>query len=294
MVVPLVADGAVKGAMAVWRTGGQPFDDRDLQFLVGLSRQAMVALRNARLFNGTQEALERQTATADILKVISSSHTDLQPVFDAIVRNAAALCGSLFANVLLFDGEWLHFAASSDTDPEFLKLMRNKFPMRPDATQVAGRVILGKSVVTLEDVLDDPDYDQPLATAGRWRRMLGVPMLREGKMLGVIGVGWQQPGPISQVHEELLKTFADQAVIAIENVRLFNETKEALRAADVDGGNPARDQRVDRRRRSRYSTPSCKSCHDLFGGKAVALVMPKGDMMEAASPLPAMARTRAR
>ncbi len=228
MVVPLVVDGAVKGAMAVWRTGGQPFDDRDLQFLAGLARQAMVALHNARLFNRTQEALERQTATADILKVISSSHTDLQPVFDAIVRNAAALCGSLFANVLRFDGEFLHFAASSDTDPEFLKLMRKKFPMRPDATQVAGRVILGKSVVTLEDVLDDPDYDQALAASGRWRRMLGVPMLLEGKMLGVLAVGWQQPGRISQVHEELLKTFADQAVIAIENVRLFNETKEAL------------------------------------------------------------------
>jgi GAF domain-containing protein len=104
--------------------------------------------------------------------------------------------------------------------------MRNKFPMRPDATQVAGRVILGKSVVTLEDVLDDPDYDQALATVGRWRRMLGVPMLRDGRMLGVIAVGWQAAGPILQVHEELLKTFADQAVIAIENVRLFNETKE--------------------------------------------------------------------
>ena len=90
MVVPLLADGAVEGAMAVWRTGGQPFDDRDLEFLVGLSRQAMVALHNARLFNETQEALERQTATADILQVISSSQTDLQPVFDAIVRNAAA------------------------------------------------------------------------------------------------------------------------------------------------------------------------------------------------------------
>src|SRR5436190_1070990 len=83
MVVPLVADGAVEGAMAVWRTGGQPFDDRDLQFLVGLARQAMVALRNARLFDGTKQSLERQTATAEILKVISRSPTDVQPVFDA-------------------------------------------------------------------------------------------------------------------------------------------------------------------------------------------------------------------
>ena len=123
MVVPLVADGAVKGAMAVWRTGGQPFDDRDLQFLAGLARQAMVALRNARLFNETKEALERQTATADILKVISSSH-DRSP---AGVRRHRAQCSrplrqpsSPTCCYSTANGCISRRAATSD--PEFLKL----------------------------------------------------------------------------------------------------------------------------------------------------------------------------
>ncbi len=106
--------------------------------------------------------------------------------------------------------------------------MRSRYPMSPDGTQISGRVILSKAVVVMEDALTDPEYAHSLAIAGRWRRMLGVPLLREGNPLGVITVGWDQPGLVSKAHEELLKTFADQAVIAIENVRLFNETKEAL------------------------------------------------------------------
>ncbi len=225
---PMLWEDRGVGSISVMRQPPKPFSDKELALLRTFADQAVIAIQNARLFNETKEALEQQTATADILKVISSSHTDLQPVFDAICRNAALLCDGMFANVLMFDGELLHFTATSNTEPEFLKLMRDRYPMRPDATQVAGRVILGKSVVAIEDVLSDADYARPLAIAGRWRRMLGVPMLREGKPLGVIGVGWDQPGPVSKVHEELLKTFADQAVIAIENVRLFNETKEAL------------------------------------------------------------------
>ena len=279
MSVPMLHDQRVIGAINVNRAAPGCFADKEVALLQTFARQAVIAIENVRLFNETKEALARQTGSADILRVISGSHTDLQPVFDAIVRNAAALCGSLFANVLLFDGERLHFAASSDTDPLFLELMRRKFPMRPDATQVAGRVILGKSVVTLENVRADPDYDQSLATVGRWRRMLGVPMMREGKLLGVIAVGWAEPGPVSPVHEELLRTFADQAVIAIENVRLFNETKEALEqqtataeilrviSGSITDTQPVFDAIV-------------RSCQRLFGGKAVALVMPSGGTIE--------------
>ena len=100
--------------------------------------------------------------------------------------------------------------------------------MRPSPSQVSGRAILAKAVVHMEDALADPDYDHAFAHAGGWRRMLGVPMLREGSPIGVIVAGWAETGPIPKAQEELLRTFADQAVIAIENVRLFNETKEAL------------------------------------------------------------------
>jgi hypothetical protein len=121
---PLVADGAVEGAMAVWRTGGQLFDDRDLQFLAGLSRQAMVALRNARLFNGTKEALEQQTATADILRVISNSPTSTQPVFDAILESRARLCESDLGLVVRYDAGMFWAVATLTPDRAFDAFMR--------------------------------------------------------------------------------------------------------------------------------------------------------------------------
>jgi two-component system NtrC family sensor kinase len=174
------------------------------------------------------EALEQQRATAEILRLIRASPTDLQPIFETIVRNAVSLCGSLFANVFRFDGELLHWVASHNVGPSFVDLLKTKFPMRPDPSQVAGRVLFRKSVVQVEDALSDPDYDQRFPRTLGWRRLLGVPMLREGEPLGVIVVGWAEAGPVPAAQEELLKTFADQATIAIENTRLLNELRESL------------------------------------------------------------------
>jgi signal transduction histidine kinase len=175
------------------------------------------------------EALEQQTTTSQILRVISTSPTDVQPVFETIVRNAVSLCGSLFANVFRFDGEQLHFVAGHNVGPSYVELLRAKYPMRPDFSQVSGRVLLTRSVVRLEDVLADPDYDQRFPQAMGWRKMLGVPMLRQGDPLGVIVVGWAEPGPVSKAQEGLLKQFADHAVIAIENVRLFDAEQRRTR-----------------------------------------------------------------
>lgn len=180
------------------------------------------------------EALDQKTAMAEILRVISSSPNDALPVFRTIVQSAVALCRSFFANLFLFDGKLLHFVATHSTGPDIEQLLRSKYPMRPDLSQVSGRVLLSKSVVHLEDVSADPDYEQRFPTAMGWTwRMLGVPMLREGRPLGAIVVGWAEAGPIAKAQEELLRTFADQAVIALENVRLFNEIQDKSRQLDL-------------------------------------------------------------
>ena len=128
-----------------------------------------------------------------------------------------------------FDGELLHFAAGHSAGLGYVELLKTKYPMRPDYSQVSGRVVLTKSVVRLKDALADPDYDRRFLLSRGWRRILGMPMLREGHLLGVIVVCWAEPGPIPEAQEELLKTFAEQAVIAIENVRLFDEVQARTR-----------------------------------------------------------------
>ena len=230
LAIPLLRDERLLGVFTLWRREVRAFPERQIALLRSFADQAVIAIENARLFaeldarNGElAEALEQQTATSEILRVISRSPTDAQPVFDTIVRAAVTLCDSLFANVFRFDGEQLHFVASHNTGPDYADLLRSKYPMRPDLSQVAGRVTLSSSVVTLADALADPDYDQRFARALGWRRMLGVPMLREGRPIGVITVGWAGAGPVSTAQQALLQTFAEQAVIAIENARLFAE-----------------------------------------------------------------------
>jgi len=171
---------------------------------------------------------------AEILRVISSSPTDALPVFKAIVDSAASLCRSLFANLFLFDGELLHYVATHSAGPDIEGLLRAKYPMRPDDSQVSGRVLLTRSVVRLKDTRADSAYDRRIGHSMGWTwRMLGVPMMREGRPLGAIVVGWKGSGRITKSQERLLNAFADQAVIALGNVQLFEELQKKSRELDL-------------------------------------------------------------
>jgi len=234
-VVPMVKDGAAVGAISVIRRAPGPLAAKQIALLRTFAEQAVIAIENVRLFNETREALEQQIATAEILGVVAQSRANVQPVFDAIARNATRLCGALFSCVYRFDDELVHLVATHNLPAAAQEVGRTLYPMRPDLSQLSGRAVLTGVVQRLEDVAQDAEYAMHVAAAGGWRRLLAVPMLREAKAVGVIAVGWRDPGPILDRQVELLKTFADQAVIAIENARLFNETRESLEQQKASG-----------------------------------------------------------
>jgi GAF domain-containing protein/anti-sigma regulatory factor (Ser/Thr protein kinase) len=237
LAVPLLREDVSLGVITLLRNEVSRFTDRQVALLKTFANQAVIAIENVRLFKELEEknraltqshaqvteALEQQTATSEILRVISGSPTDVQPVFDTIVRSAVRLCGGQYSGAAGFDGELMHLTAHHNYTPEVLQLLQQMYPMRPDRQQVLGRAILTRAVAHIDDVLVDPEYPQHVARAGGWRSMLAVPMLREGCAIGAIFVTRERPGPFSPTQIELLQTFADQAVIAIENVRLFTE-----------------------------------------------------------------------
>jgi GAF domain-containing protein len=236
--VPLVREGTPIGVIQLRRAEMSPFTDKQIALLQTFADQAVIAIENVRLFTELQEknraltaahaqvteSLEQQTATAEILRVISSSPTDVQPVFDTIVRSAVRLCDGLFGTLLQFDGELLHFVAQHKYTPEALEEVHRVYPARPSRALGATRAILERAVVHIPDVEVDPEYQHhAISRAIGFRSGLFVPMLREGAPIGVIMVSRAKPGLFSDNEIELLKTFADQAVIAVENVRLFKE-----------------------------------------------------------------------
>jgi signal transduction histidine kinase len=233
--VPMLSEGKIVGAITVTRAEVGSFTDKQVDLLKTFASQAVIAIQNVRLFNEINEALEQQTATSEILRVISNSQTDVQPVLDTIVRNAVRLCDGLFSALYQFDGELIHLGAQHNFTPEALEEVHRIFPARPTRALGTGRAILERVVVHVPDVELDPEFPQSLSHAIGFRSSLFVPMLREGAPTGVIMVARAEPGPFSDNEIELLRTFADQAVIAIENVRLFNEIQDKSRQLEIAG-----------------------------------------------------------
>jgi GAF domain-containing protein len=238
LAVPLMREGSPIGAISVGRPEPGPFPDKQIALLQTFADQAVIAIENVRLFKELEarnrdltESLEQQTATSEILGVISKSQTDVQPVFDTIADAALNLCRASTATVFMFDGELLTLAAIASRDPERAAALRKLWPRPPSRDTAATRAILTRGIVVIPDVLKEPDYAiGATAAATGFRSVVSLPLMREGAPIGAIGVGRSEAGPFPEKQIELLKTFADQALIAIENVRLF----KALEARNRD------------------------------------------------------------
>jgi GAF domain-containing protein len=227
LMLPLLTDGDCIGVLAFGRQRVGPYNEQEIALAEAFRDQALIAIRNARLFNETQEALEQQTATAEVLKVIAQSPDDVQPVFDTIVRLARELGGSFGAWAFLFDGQLIRPVAQCGTMVDQFKNFMAQDPWPATRATISGRVLLEQRAIVIEDLKQDPEWVERLPNNPS-RRVIGVPLMRDGKATGCLNLAWPEPGPVPERLKQLLQTFADQAVIAIENVRLFNETKEAL------------------------------------------------------------------
>jgi GAF domain-containing protein len=227
LVVPLLKDSSVLGVIVAYRQEVRPFTEKQIALLQNFAAQAVIAMENARLITETREALEQQTATAAILRVISNSPTDVQPTFDAIVASAATLCEAEFSAVVRFEDGLLHLVATNNLSANEAAAFYSLFPRPPQPNFVLGRAFLEGRPVQFEDVLADADYDarirQVLQSKLGYRTFMAVPILRAGVPIGVVGCGRRRVQPFTTNQIDLLNTFAEQAAIALDNVRLFNE-----------------------------------------------------------------------
>jgi signal transduction histidine kinase len=242
LATPLMRENVPIGVILIRRTEVRPFSETQIALLKTFADQAMIAIENVRLFQELQarnrdlsEALEQQTATSEVLQLISRSTFALQPVLETLVENAVKLCGAEEGGIFKFDGELCHLGAMYG-GPAFLKKYLTENPFRPGRGTMVGRAALERRTVHVANILADPEYTGFKIRAEeetRYRTILAVPMLREGSLVGVITIRRTDIAPFSDKQIELVTTFADQAVIAIENVRLFQEIQNKNRQLEV-------------------------------------------------------------
>jgi len=248
--VPMLREGVLIGVFALTKNKVEPFTDKQIELMTTFADQAVIAIENVRLFTELQEknraltqahaqvteALEQQTATAEILRVISSSPTDVQPVFEAIVRSAVGLCKGFFGAVFRYEADVVSLVATCNVPQGGLEQLRRIYPGPPAADTAPGRALLTRAVVHIHDQANNEEFSGTVARASGYRTNIAVPMLRNGQPIGAIAVARGEVQPFSGAEIPLLKTFSDQAVIAIENARLFNElqarTTELTRSVD--------------------------------------------------------------
>jgi GAF domain-containing protein len=251
--LPLLREGNPIGVLVVRRVTVRPFDDKQIELLTTFADEAVIAIENTRLLNELRqrtddlsertaeltESLEQQTATSEVLKVISRSAFDLQAVFETVAESSARLCGADRAFIFRFDGELLRVVATFNTAPEFRKWVEQN-PIRPGRHSGTARAALERRTIYIRDVLADPEYSYGAKNVEAIRTILGVPILKGDELLGVIMIYRLEVKLFTDKQIALLETFADQAAIAIENVRLL----DALRLRTDDLGRSVEELRA--------------------------------------------------
>jgi GAF domain-containing protein len=291
--VPLLREDKVEGALMVGRAEPGPFDSRQIELLQTFADQAVIAIENVRLFDEVQartrdlsEALMQQTATADVLKAISRSAFDLDTVLETLIATAVRLCDATYGEIFRRHGDFYRYAASRmDVDPAYLHHERAA-EIAPGRGTLVGRVALENRAIEIVDAWTDPEYaEKEEARVGNVRAMLGVPLMRDGEMIGAFALGRAEPIPFSQRQVDLVATFADQAVIAIENVRLFDEVQAKTRDLEESLQQQTATANVLKViSRSAFDlqavlTTLAESARDLCGASFVTLSLREGDAM---------------
>src|SRR5262249_10389874 len=231
--VPMLKENEFIGVIVIYRQEARPFTDKQIELLNNFAAQAVIAIENARLLNELRvrtddlsEALEQQTATSNVLQVISSSPGELEPVFQAMLENAVRICEAKFGALFRHDGEAFELAAEFDTPSEFAEFQKRRGPFQPIPGGHLDRILRTKQVSHTDDNAADAVVGVS-ASLGGARSAVGVPMIKDDVVIGVIFIYRQEVRPFTDKQIELLQNFAAQAVIAIENTRLLNDLRES-------------------------------------------------------------------
>jgi signal transduction histidine kinase/putative methionine-R-sulfoxide reductase with GAF domain len=236
LAVPMRKENELIGAFVIYRTEVRPFTDKQAALLSNFAAQAVIAIENTRLLNELRDSLEQQTATSDVLRVISSSPGDLEPVFQAMLENATRICEAKFGILFLSTGDGFHTAAMHNAPPALVEARRSEPLFRPPPTSALGQMAASKRPTQIADMLAEqgyfdpkPGYSQPqIGRLADARTVVAVPMLKDNELVGAIVIYRQEVRPFTDKQIELVTNFASQAVIAIEDTRLLNELRESL------------------------------------------------------------------